>query len=71
MTQQPSRQSVLRNTLAVLVHQVGMSPTDVANLRLSDLHLTGKKPNLTVHSATTGRTTTVELSMEAHRALVG
>ena len=59
------------NTISVLVHQLGLTPAQVSALRLTDLHLAGKSPSVTVHSPEHSRPKTVELNLEAHRALVG
>ncbi len=69
MEDQQSKEEVLSKTLYILVEYVGLEPEQVAALRLPDLHLAGKNPSLSV--STGGQPKTVELDLEAHRALVG
>ena len=71
MTAQSSDNPVLQKTLALLVHQVELTPDEVAQLRLSHLHLAGQKPNISFVPAGSDEPKTVELDLEAHRALVG
>ena len=71
MTEQSSIEVTLSKTLQVLVQQVGLSPAEVAQLRLSHLHLAGKNPNISFTPEGSDRPKTVELSLDAHRALVG
>ena len=59
----------LQTTLQTLV-QIGLTPEEIVQLRLADLHLAGKKPNIQFTSGETGESKTVELDMESHRALV-
>ncbi len=71
MDKQPSREEILKKTLRVLVKQVGLLPAEVADLRLSHLHLAGKSPNLSFTPAGANQPKKVELDLDAHRALVG
>lgn len=64
-------ETVLKRTLYVLVRQLGLTPEEVAQLRLAHLHLAGQKPNLNFIPVGRRETKTVELDMDAHRALVG
>ena len=71
MTEQSGIEATLARTLQALVRQVGLSPEEVAGLRLSHLHLAGKSPNLAFTPEGSDSAKTVELDLEAHRALVG
>ncbi len=71
MTEQPYNDPVLQKTLVLLVKQVGLTPAELAQLRLSHLHLAGKSPNLNFVPAGNDQPKTVALDLEAHRALVG
>ena len=71
MNEQSSKEVILQKTLYVLVRQVGLAPEEVAKLRLSDLHLAGKNPNISFKPGQGTSPKTVELDLEAHRALVG
>ena len=55
----------------MLVRHSELTPEEVATLRLSDLHLAGKRPNISVRSAEGDEIKSVDLDLEAHRALVG
>jgi hypothetical protein len=46
MIEQSARDTILKNTLQVLVAHVDLSPAELVQLRLSDLHLAGKSPNI-------------------------
>ncbi len=71
MNEQSSKEAILQKTLYVLVRRVGLTPKEASMLRLSDLHLAGKNPNITYTSAKDDSPKTVELDLETHRALVG
>ncbi len=71
MNEQSSKEAILQKTLHVLVRQIGLTPTEVSELRLSDLHLAGKNPNISFTPAKGASPKTVDLDLEAHRALVG
>jgi hypothetical protein len=71
MDERSSKEKVLNRALYTLVRHVDLTPEEVSTLRLADLHLAGKSPNLSVHSAEGGQAKTVDLDLEAHRALVG
>lgn len=71
MDDQTSKEKVLNKTLYVLVRLVGLTPQEVSQLRLSDLHLAGKTPNLNVPVEGDDKPKKVDLDLEAHRALVG
>lgn len=71
MTQQPTKQTILNNTLRVLVQQLGLSSDEVTQLRLGDLHLAGRDPNITFTPARESNPKTIALDLEAHRAMVG
>ncbi len=71
MTEGTARDTVLQKTLQVLVGKVGLTPVEAAQLRLSHLHLAGKNPNISFTPAEGEPAKTVELDLEAHRALVG
>lgn len=70
MTEQPNKDDVLRKTLQVLVWHLGLSPQEVAGLRLSHLHLAGKNPQISFTPADSHEAKTVDLDLESHRALV-
>src|SRR5262245_49782660 len=69
MSESPTK--ILNKTLYVLVRQMGLTPQEVAHLHLSDLHLVGKNPYLTLKVGEEGPGKKVELDLEAHRTLVG
>jgi hypothetical protein len=71
MTQRPSTETVLQSTLAILVHHAGLAVEDIANLKLSDLHLAGKTPHVTVSSSADQPAIKKDLDLETHRVLVG
>ena len=71
MTEGTARDTILYKTLQVLVQQVGLTTAEVAQLRLSHLHLAGKSPHINFTPAEGKAPKTVELDLEAHRALVG
>jgi hypothetical protein len=71
MTEQSTKETIQNTTLHVLVRQIGLTPQQVAQLRLSDLHLAGKSPNVTLKPEGNDEPKTVKLDLEAHRALVG
>ncbi len=69
---EPSKKETIRNTtLHTLARHVGLTPQEIAQLRLSDLHLAGKSPNLRFTPPNSDEPKTVELDLDAHRALVG
>ena len=70
MTEQPNKDDVLKKTLQVLVWHLGLSPQEVAGLRLSHLHLAGKNPQISFTPAEGKEPKTVDLDLEVHRALV-
>ncbi len=69
MSKQTSKKETLQKTLYTLVKYVGLTPEEVAKLRLSNLHLAGKDPNIGLTTAD-GLSKRVNLDMETHRALV-
>lgn len=71
MNEQSSKEAILQKTLYVLVKHIGLSAEDVANLRLSDLNLAGKNPNISFTPVDSTSPKVVELDLDAHRALVG
>ena len=71
MTKQSARNTIRDKTIRVLVQQLGLTPPEVAGLRLSHLHLAGKSPNISFTPAESEKPKTVGLDLEAHRALVG
>ncbi|MEW5961875.1 MAG: hypothetical protein AB1801_29490, partial [Chloroflexota bacterium] len=71
MTEQSGIETTLGRTLRVLVQQVGLTPEEAAQLRLAHLHLAGKSPNISFTPEGSDSSKTVELDLEAHRALVG
>jgi hypothetical protein len=71
MTKQSMKETIRNTTLRVLVRQVGLTPQEVAQLRLSDLHLAGKNPYISFTTKGSVEPKTVKLDLEAHRALVG
>ena len=75
MTEQSSESENLENTLGqtlrILNAHAGMDPAEIAQLRLSDLHLAGKTPHIQFKPAGSDEPKIVELDMDAHRALVG
>jgi hypothetical protein len=70
MTEHSTKESIRDTTLYALVRHVGLTPQEVAQLRLSDLHLAGKNPNISFTSEN-DEPKTVKLDLEGHRALVG
>ncbi len=71
MTEQSTEQDhTLGTTLQVLAHQAGLTPEELARLRLSDLNLAGKSPNIRFTPEGSDEARTVALDLEAHRALV-
>ena len=70
MDEQVSKEEILNKTLYTLVHQIGLTSEEASALRLSDLHLAGKSPSIRV-STEGNQVKTIELDLEAHRALVG
>ncbi|MBN1994358.1 MAG: hypothetical protein JW953_16795 [Anaerolineae bacterium] len=71
MSEQSEKETILNTTLYTLVRHVGLTPQEVAQLRLSDLHLAGKNPHLSFKPEGSDTPKTMELDLEAHRALVG
>lgn len=71
MSNQSARETVLNKTLHLLVRKIGLTPAEVAQLRLAHLHLAGKSPNISFTPAGSDKPKTVELDLDAHRALVG
>jgi hypothetical protein len=71
MAEQSKKQTIRNTTLQTLVKQTGLTSKEIAQLRLSDLHLAGKKPNITFSAVGSNEPKSVELDLEAHRALVG
>lgn len=70
MNEQPAKETVLRKTLRVLVQQMGLTPEEVTQLRLSHLHLAGKNPSISFTDPVNHEPKTIGLDLEAHRALV-
>src|SRR5512136_266462 len=69
---EPSNKDLIRNaTLRVLVRHVGLTPQEVAELRLSNLHLAGKSPTISFTPTGSADPKTITLDLDAHRALVG
>jgi len=72
MSQQTSKEIILQKTLYILVRHLGLSAAEVSKLRLSDLHLAGKSPNISLPSGKKGGSPKIiELDLDAHRAMVG
>ncbi len=71
MNTEATPETTLRKTLHLLVRRLGLSPDEVAQLRLSHLHLAGKNPNISFTPAGSKTLKTVDLDLESHRALVG
>lgn len=69
MSELPSK--ILHKTLYILVKQTGLTPQEIVHLHLSDLHLVGKNPHLTLKLGEEGPGRKIELDLEAHRSLVG
>ena len=71
MTEKSTKETIRNQTIHTLVRQVGLTPQEVAQLRLSHLHLAGKKPNLSFTPPGSAEPKTIDLNLDAHRALVG
>lgn len=72
MTDQSDPKNVIiYKTLRVLVQQNNLTPEEVAQLRLSHLHLAGKNPSISFIPEGSQDPKVVALDMETHRALVG
>ena len=71
MTEQSTKDTIRDATLYTLIRQIGLTPQEAARLRLSDLHLAGKSPHISFMPEGSDQSKTVELDLEAHRALVG
>ena len=71
MSEQSNKEAILNKTLQVLVRQVGLTPEEIAELRLPHLHLAGKNPNITFTPTGRDSVKTINLDLEAHRAMVG
>ncbi len=71
MDKQPQKETILKKAIEALVNQAGLSAEEVAGLRLTDLHLAGKTPNLPFSVVEGEPPKKVELDLDAHRALVG
>ncbi|MBI1879805.1 MAG: hypothetical protein HYR94_16550 [Chloroflexi bacterium] len=72
MSDQPDNKDVIINkTLRILIQQNDLTPEEVAELRLSHLHLAGKNPSISFTPEGHQEPKVVALDMETHRALVG
>ncbi|MBN1218820.1 MAG: hypothetical protein JXM69_07830 [Anaerolineae bacterium] len=71
MAEESSKENIRNTTLYTLVRHVGFTPQEVAQLRLADLHLAGKNPNIRFTPIGRDETKTIDLDLDAHRALVG
>ncbi len=71
MTEESKKDSIRNSTLHTLIKHNGLTPQEVALLRLSDLHLAGKSPNIKFTPPDSDEPKTIELDLDAHRALVG
>ena len=71
MTESSNKELIRNATLRALVRHIGLTPQEVAELRLSNLHLAGKSPTITFTPAHSADPKTVTLDLDAHRALVG
>jgi hypothetical protein len=72
MSDQPdSIDLIISRTLSVLIQQNDLTPEEVAQLRLSHLHLAGKNPSISFTPEGHQEPKVVTLDMETHRALVG
>lgn len=72
MSDQTDNKNVIINkTLQILVKHNHLTPAEVAQLRLSHLHLAGKNPSISFTPTNQQEPKVVSLDMETHRALVG
>jgi len=72
MSDQTDNKNVIINkTLQILVEHNHLTPAEIAQLRLSHLHLAGKNPSISFTPAGQQEPKIVNLDMETHRALVG
>ncbi|MFN8455327.1 MAG: hypothetical protein U0401_11785 [Anaerolineae bacterium] len=70
MNEQANHEAILSKTLRVLVQQHQLTPAELAQIRLSDLHLAGKSPTINFTPAGSHEPKTVQLDLDTHRALV-
>ena len=70
MSEQPSTEAIRNKTLHILVRLIGLTPEEVALLRLTHLRLAGKSPNISFSTSEHSRPKVIELDLDAHRALV-
>lgn len=70
MSEQANHEAILSKTLRILVQQHQLTPVELAQIRLSDLHLAGKSPTIDLASAGGPEPRIVQLDLDTHRALV-
>jgi len=69
MAEESKKDSIRNSTLHTLIKHVGLTPPEVAQLRLSDLHLAGKNPNIKFTLPDSDEPKTIDLDLDAHRRL--
>ncbi|MFN8459348.1 MAG: hypothetical protein U0401_32640 [Anaerolineae bacterium] len=70
MSEQVNHEAILSKTLQVLVQQHQLTAAELAQIRLSDLHLAGKSPTINFTPMSGQEAKVVQLDLDTHRALV-
>ncbi len=66
----PEKDIILGKTLQILTQQYQLTPAEIGQIRLSNLHLAGKTPSLNLGDEGGWEDKIINLDLDAHRALV-